>query len=102
MQLLSIVRSQLTITLQSEVTNGNVCLVFGNGTGDVIGRVPVPSVLTTNKWQMVSFTADIRTRANLQIYVQVRTPFCIPTSLTRAQPMGGQGDIVRRFKGTSF
>ncbi|XP_067939860.1 uncharacterized protein [Watersipora subatra] len=69
-QLMSITRSQLTITLQSEVTNGNICLLIGNLAGDVIGRVPVPSVLTTNKWQMVSFMADIKTKENLSLYVQ--------------------------------
>ena len=71
-QLLNIMRSQLTVALQSEVTNGNICLVIGDNRGDVIGRVPIATVLTTNKWQMISFTADIKTRENLQIYVKVR------------------------------
>jgi len=70
-RLISLVSSHLKITLESEVTNGNICLIIGDDSGNVIDRFRVSSVLTTNKWHMVSFTAEVKTKESLQLHLQV-------------------------------
>ena len=64
-------RPQLSISLLSEVTSGSVTLLISNGRGDPIGKLPVKDTLTTNKWQMISFTADVKSGNNQQISFQV-------------------------------
>ena len=73
--LITLKRPQLSISLLSEVTSGSVTLLISNGRGDPIGKLPVKDTLTTNKWQMISFTADVKSGNNQQISFQVCDQF---------------------------
>ena len=69
--LLTIGMTQLSIVLQSEVTNGNICLLVVGESGTVIGQFSLNAVLTTNKWQMVSYSVKIKVKDALTLSIDV-------------------------------